>query len=45
MSIPIAGESMFDLDTQPQHVGHGSHRCAAAPCKALKKRANRSSVD
>lgn len=45
MSIPTAGESMFDLDTQPQHVGHGSHRCASAPYKAAKERANKRSVD
>jgi hypothetical protein len=41
-SIPMAGDSMFDLDTQPQQVGHGSHRCAAAPCKAVEEIASRS---
>lgn len=45
MSIPTAGESMFDLDTQPQHIGHGSHRCAAPPCKATEERASKRSID
>lgn len=45
MSIPMAGDSIFDLATQPQHVGHGSRRCAETPCKAVIERADRRSAD